>query len=135
MYNKAMIMGRIGSLDSRFLPSGVAVAELSVATNKKYKDKQGVQQDKTTWHKVSAFSKTAELISKYCNKGDMVFIEGEIDNQEYTDKQGVKKYVTKIICQTVKFMPKGQGGNQTSPNQGSNQSVPQNGFTDDAVPF
>jgi len=135
MYNKATIMGRIGNLDSRFLPSGVAVVDLSVATNKKYKDKEGIQQDKTTWHKVSAFAKTAELISKYCNKGDLILVEGEIDNQEYTDQQGVKKYVTKILCQTVKFMPKNNTGGQQPQNQSSNQSVPQQGFTDDSVPF
>lgn len=139
MYSKAMILGRIGNLDSKKLASGVDVVDLSVATNKKYKDKVGVQQEKTSWHKVTAFAKTAEIITAYCNKGDLIFIEGEIDNQEYTDKEGVKKYVTKILCQNVKLMPKSNGVNNGVKNETEKpnqyRDVSQNGFTDDDVPF
>lgn len=131
MFSKTIIMGNIGSKDSKLMQDGSQVVEMSVATNKKYTNKYGEKQQKTTWHKVVAFAKTADLIDKYCQKGDLVLLEGEIDNQSYTANDGSKKNTSKIICNNVRFIPKNKKNEQDNTEE---SHFTKEGF-DDEVPF
>ena len=95
--NKAIIIGRVGQdPEMRYLPNGDAVANLSIATSEKYKDKQGNQQESTEWHRVSFFGKTAEVCAKYLKKGSLVFVEGSIRTRKWQDKEGNDRYTTEI---------------------------------------
>ncbi len=103
--NKAIIVGNIGrDPETRYLPNGDAVTNISVATTEKWKDKSGKQQEKTEWHRVCFFGKLAEIAGEYLKKGSAVYIEGRIETQEYTDKDGMKKYSTQIIANQMQML-------------------------------
>jgi single-strand DNA-binding protein len=112
--NKIFIAGRIGKEpELRFTQSQKAVVSFSVATSKKIKEKEI-----TTWHDVVAWEGTANFIASYFTKGDFCAIEGEIEHQQWTDKDGVKKYRTMVVCRefngvgTKKQKPQPQEFNQ-----------------------
>lgn len=95
--NKVIIIGNLGNdPDMRYLPSGDAVANLSVATTDKYKDKNGEMQEATEWHRVSFFGKTAEICGQYLKKGSQVYVEGSIRTRKWQDKEGQDRYTTEI---------------------------------------
>lgn len=104
--NKAIILGRIGKIDKRISKNGDPVVSMTVATSERWKDKQGQKQERTEWHNVSLFSYSAKFISQYASVGDMVFIEGKITTEKYTGKDGVDKYTTKIIAESVEITSK-----------------------------
>lgn len=90
--NKVILVGHVGKEpEFRETKSGDTIANFSLATNSGYGDKKT-----TDWHKVVFFGKTADVIKKYVNKGDQIYIEGRISNRSYDDKEGVKRYVTEI---------------------------------------
>jgi single-strand DNA-binding protein len=96
--NKAIIVGRIGQApELKYTPSQMAVTNISVATTESMKDKD----DLTEWHRVTAFGKTAEFVCNYLTKGILVYVEGRLQTRSWEDKDGVKKYTTEIIAQTV----------------------------------
>jgi single-strand DNA-binding protein len=109
--NKAMIFGNLTrDPELRSLPSGVQVCSFGVATNRVYKDKNGVRQEAADFHNVVVFAKTAELVSKYLHKGSSVFVEGRMQTRSWDDKtSGEKKYRTEIVGERVQFGPKGSG--------------------------
>jgi single-strand DNA-binding protein len=95
--NKVILIGNLGNdPDMRYLPSGDAVANLSVATTDKYKDKNGEMQEATEWHRVSFFGKTAEICGQYLKKGSSVYVEGSIRTRKWQDKEGNDRYTTEI---------------------------------------
>ena len=95
--NKAILIGNLGNdPDMRYLPSGDAVANLSIATTDKYKDKNGEPQEATEWHRVSFFGKTAEICGQYLKKGSQVYVEGSIRTRKWQDKEGQDRYTTEI---------------------------------------
>ncbi|WP_186756898.1 single-stranded DNA-binding protein [Echinicola salinicaeni] len=95
--NKVQLIGRLGSkADFKVLDNGNAMARLSLATNEIYKNAKGDRVEDTTWHQLVAWGKTAEIINKYTDKGSEIAIEGKLINRTYTDKSGVKKYITEI---------------------------------------
>ena len=103
-YNLAILLGRLGKdPEVRFLPDGKAVCTFSLATSRVWKDKSGVKQEETCWHNIVAFGKTAETCGQYLKKGSKVLIDGDIRYESY-EKNGEKKYITKIHAQTVKFL-------------------------------
>ena len=109
--NKAMIIGNLGDdPELRFTQSGTPVANLSIATNRKWTDKSGQKQERTEWHKVAVFGRQAENCDKYLSKGRQVYVEGRIQTREWQDKQGNKRYSTEIVAQTVQFLSGGGGG-------------------------
>jgi single-strand DNA-binding protein len=97
--NKVILVGNIGKEpEVKHTGSGVAVATFSIATNERYKDKSGEWQDKTEWHNLKAFQRTAEIIGEYCTKGSKVYVEGRLQTESWDDKEtGQKKYKTSII--------------------------------------
>jgi len=95
--NKVILIGRLGDdPDMRYLPSGDAVANLSMATSEKYKDKAGEMQEATEWHRVAFFGKTAEICGQYLKKGAMVYVEGSLRTRKWQDKDGNDRYTTEI---------------------------------------
>lgn len=102
--NKAIIVGNLGGdPELRFTKSGTAACNFSVATSDDWVDKEGNKQERTEWHRIVAWGKTAELCGEYLKKGRQVYLEGRIQNREY-EKDGETKYVTEIVAQSVQFL-------------------------------
>ena len=95
--NKVQLIGHLGNKpEIRTLETGKKWTRFSMATNETYRNAQGVKVTDTQWHNLVAWGKTAEIIEKYVDKGTEVAIEGKLINRNYTDKEGVKKYVTEV---------------------------------------
>jgi single-strand DNA-binding protein len=121
--NKALILGHLGKdPEIRNFESG-KVANFSLATTERRKDKDGNRIDETEWHKVSAWGKLAEIIEKYVKKGDQILIEGKIVTRSY-EKEGEKRYSTEIIAREMKMIS-GKKPSNSQPTSVENQS-PQN---------
>ncbi len=143
--NKAIVLGHLGQdPETKYLPSGNAVTNISVATSEQWKDKQsGQKQERTEWHRCSAFGKLAEIIGQYARKGGKVYIEGSLRTRKWQAQDGSDRYSTEIVISEFQMLdgkPEGSR-NTTNENQGSQQtnSNPQSGgggFADfDDVPF
>ena len=117
--NKVILVGRIGrDPEVRYTQSGQPVASLSVATDESYKDKQGNKVEATEWHNVTAWGKTAEFVGSYLGKGRLVYVEGKLKTEKYTDQRGVEKYTTKIVADRVQGLDKrAEGGMVAAPMQ------------------
>ena len=90
--NKVILIGNLGQdPESRFTPSGTAVTNLSVATNESWKDQNGDSQDRTEWHRIVMYGKMAETASEYMKKGQMVYIEGRLQTNEWEDQNQIKR--------------------------------------------
>jgi len=102
MINKVILIGNLGAdPEMRYTQSGTAVATLRVATSRKWKDKDGNQQDETEWHRVIVWAQSAEFCSNYLSKGSKVYIEGRLQTRKWQDQNGNDKYTTEIIANTV----------------------------------
>ena len=123
--NKVILLGNIGKdPDCKTLPSGGTVANFSLATSDRFKDKSGNQQEVTEWHNLTAYGKLAEIVQMYAKKGQKIYAEGKIKTRSW-DKDGAKQYRTEIILSEISLLSgKGDGGDhaQLSGNSG--------GFTD-----
>lgn len=148
MLNNAQIIGHLGrDPEVRYLPSGEAVANFSIATTEKWKDKNtGEQREETEWHRISVFGRLAEIVGEYLKKGSLVFVQGKLKTRKYTDGQGVERYSTEIRAEAMKML----GGRDSSQGERSapaqRQAAPQrqqapaaagSGFDDmdDDIPF
>jgi len=97
--NKVQLIGNLGNNPEIItLESGKKLAKISIATNETYKNAQGEKVTDTQWHNVVAWTKTAEIIEKYLQKGSEVAVEGKLTSRSYEDKDGTKKYITEIVC-------------------------------------
>lgn len=127
--NKAMIIGRLGQdPEVRYTQANTAVATLNIATNNRYKDRNGELKEETEWHRVVAWGRTAEVCQEYLKKGSQVYIEGPIQTREWEDKDGVKRYTTEIKALTMTMLDtRGEGGGSRPPHpadgSGNNQSA------------
>lgn len=111
--NKVLIIGNLGQdPDIKYLPSGDAVVNLSVATTDRWKDKEtGQDKERVEWHRVSFFGKRAEVIAEYFHKGDPIFVEGSLQTRKWQDKDGNDRYSTDIKGRDFQFLKsKGNGG-------------------------
>lgn len=103
--NKVILIGALGGdPELRYSPNGGAVANISLATNEQWKDKQGQKQQNTEWHRCVAFGKTAEIIGEYLRKGSKVYVEGKLQTRKWQDKQGQDKYTTEIVVREIQFL-------------------------------
>lgn len=119
--NKAMIIGRLGQdPEVRYTQSNTAVATLNIATNERFKDRNGEFQERTEWHRVVAWGRTAEICQEYLKKGSQVYIEGPIQTREWEDKDGQKRYTTEIKALTLTMLdsPGGRQGGAPGPGGG-----------------
>lgn len=136
--NKAIIIGRLGQdPDIRHTQSGQAVANLSVATSERYKDKSGQQQEQTEWHRVTLWSKLGEIAQQYLKKGDLVYIEGKLKTRKWTDKDGQDRYTTEIIGSELRMLGGKSESNTTqqSYQQPKPNTAPIADNVDDDLPF
>lgn len=138
--NKAQIIGNLGAdPDLRYLSSGSAVANLSVATTEKWKDKNsGEQKERTEWHKVSMFGRLAEIAGEYLNKGSQVYIEGRLRTRKWQDKDGNDRWTTEINADQLVMLSSRNGGSQqqrSEPRSAPAQESQQQEELDDDIPF
>lgn len=98
--NKVILIGNLGKdPEVKYTPNGTAVAKFSLATNQRYKDKEGQWQDRTEWHNIVAWERLAEIAGEYLKKGRTVYIEGRLQTRSWDDKNtGEKKYMTEIVA-------------------------------------
>lgn len=109
--NKAQLIGNLGQdPELRSTPSGESVCEFSVATNEKWKGKDGQMQERVEWHKVTVWGKNADNCAKYLHKGSKAYIEGRIRTRSWEDKEGTTRYTTEIVAQKVDFLDPKSGG-------------------------
>lgn len=115
--NKAILVGHLGNdPEVRYLPSGGAVANFSVATSEKWTDKQtGEQKEATEWHRINAFGKLAEIIGQYATKGTLVYIEGKIKTRKCQDNNGNDRQSTEIVADVFRMLSGGQDNRQQQP--------------------
>ena len=103
--NKAIVIGNLGNNpEVRYTPSGTCIASLSVATNEVWKDRNGEQQERVEWHRVTLFDRLAEIAGEYLQKGSQVYIEGRIQTDKWQDKDGNDRYTTKIIVREMQML-------------------------------
>ena len=97
--NKVILIGNLGAKpELKYSSTGIGIANLSVATSESWTDKStGQKQEKTEWHRVGVFGKLAEVITKYCDKGSKVYVEGKLQTRKYQDKSGADRYTTEIV--------------------------------------
>lgn len=114
MLNKIQIIGRMGrDPEVRYMPNGDAVCNFSVATTEKWKDKaSGEMKEETTWHRVSAWGRQAEIVGEYLRKGALVYVEGKMTARKYTDQSGAEKESHEIRMQDMKMLERKQDGEQ-----------------------
>lgn len=117
--NKVIIVGNLGrDPEMRYMPSGDAIANVAVATSYKSKDKNtGEQKELTEWHRISFFGRLAEIVGQYLKKGSTVYVEGRLQTRKYTDKDGVEKYATDIVAETMQMLGGKQGGDDAPAGQ------------------
>ena len=146
--NKVTIIGNLGKdPEIRYLPSGEAVANITVATTDKWKDKQtGEAKELTEWHRINFFGRQAEIAGQYLRKGSSVYVEGSLRTRKWTDKDGQEKYSTEIRADNMQMLgAKPERQDATAPRQQAPQKavhsnrapVSQSGFEDmdDDIPF
>lgn len=132
MLNKVMIIGRLGrDPELKYSQSGMPMCTLNIATDESYTDREGQKVDRTEWHRVVVFQRSAENCNTYLTKGSLVFIEGSLTTRKWQDPQGQDRYTTEIKAQRVQFLDKrgdsqgGGGGGGSSYAGGGSEGAPQ----------
>jgi single-strand DNA-binding protein len=126
--NKVIIVGNLGQdPEVRYLQNGGAVANFTVATSESWKDKNtGEQKTETEWHRVVIYQKLAEIAGEYLRKASKVYIEGKLKTRKWTDKDGVERYTTEIVCNELQMLDGKQDNQQPVPApQQRQQAAPQ----------
>ncbi|MCE7504682.1 single-stranded DNA-binding protein [Polynucleobacter sp. IMCC30063] len=147
--NKVIIVGNVGrDPETRYLPSGDAVTNISVATSDRYKDKQtGEMKETTEWHRVAFFGKLAEIAGQYLKKGSQVYVEGSLRTRKWTDQSGQEKYSTEIRAETMQMLGSKMSGASSEGSDNAPRTKPSDaganpaasagalGAMDDDIPF
>jgi single-strand DNA-binding protein len=121
--NKVMLIGNLGKdPELKYTPSGQAVATFSLATTRKWRDKEGGDKEDTQWHNIKVWGRTAEVANQYLKKGRQVFIEGRLEHRQY-EQDGQRKYFTEVVCENMVMMGGGKrddsgGGSEPSFDEG-----------------
>jgi len=139
--NKAILIGNLGrDPEVRYTPSGLAVANFSIATSETWTNKEGEKETRTEWHRIVAFGKLGEICGEYLAKGKQIYIEGRIQTRDWEDKDGVKRYTTEIVANEMQMLG-GRGGSasfsgDSAPASASAAPAPvEAGDFDDDIPF
>lgn len=130
--NKVILIGNLGrDPEMRYTGSGTAVANLSLATTERYKDKNGEQQENTEWHKLVAWARLAEICGEYLRKGSQIYVEGKLKTEKWQDNEGKDRWTTKVVMSQMQMLGNaGQGGggsgggswDQSQPSQPAQQN-------------
>ncbi|MDA8115052.1 MAG: single-stranded DNA-binding protein, partial [Acidithiobacillus sp.] len=114
--------------EMRYQPSGGAIANFSIATSETFKDKEGNKQERTEWHRVVLFGRTAEIAGEYLRKGSMAYVEGRLQTRKWTDKEGQERYTTEIVGDRLQLVgARGGGGGGAASFDEEDQSRPSGG--------
>ncbi len=110
--NRVQLIGHVGQdPEMKYTQAGAAVVTMTLATNESYKDQNGQLVERTEWHRLVAYRRTAEVFGEYVKKGSKLYIEGKLQTRSWDDKEGNKRYTTEIIVDNFMFLDsKGQGG-------------------------
>ena len=151
--NKVILVGNLGrDAELRYTPGGAAVATLNMATTEVWNDKAGQKQEKTEWHRVVLWGKSAETLSEYLTKGKQIYVEGRLQTRQWDDKDGNKRYTTEIRGDRIVLLSGGGGGMGAGRSQGRSAGAgagagagggehmepmgePISELTDDDIPF
>jgi single-strand DNA-binding protein len=136
MYQKTIVVGHLGQdPQMRYTPTGVPVTSFSVATSRRWTNASGEQQEKTTWFRITCWRKLAELAAQYLQKGRLVLVEGDIDAQAFTDKQGNIRATLELTATNVKFL--GSRGETGESATGGTNDAPSESYPvhEDDIPF
>jgi len=130
--NKVILIGNLGAdPEMRYTASGTAVAKFRIATTEKFTDRQGNRQERTEWHRVTAWGKLAEICGQYLAKGKQVYIEGKIRSDTW-EQEGVKRYSYEIIADTMQMLGQGRGPEREPE---APFEPPPGGVPEDDIPF
>ena len=123
--NKVILVGNLGAdPETRYAPSGGAVCELRLATSEQWTDKQtGQRQERVEWHTVALFGRLAEVAGEYLRKGRQVYIEGQLRTDEFTDREGIKRYRTKVIAAEMQMLGTASGDGSGESRQGQGRGA------------
>jgi single-strand DNA-binding protein len=143
--NEMKIIGNLGNdPETKYMQSGTAVTNISVATTAKWKDKDGNPKEETEWHRVVFFGKLAEIAGEYLRKGASVYVCGRLKTEKWQDKDGVDRYTTKIYGDQMQMLGGRQGGESESRSAPESSrpatpkrtnAPPMDDFADDDIPF
>lgn len=114
--NKVLLIGRVGKDPESIQNHSTNIVKFSLATSEKYKPKGGEPVEETEWHNIVMFSKLAEIAEKYVNKGDLLYIEGKLKTNKYTDKNGVDRWSTSILANQMTMLGSKSKPNENNPN-------------------
>ena len=135
--NKVILVGRLGrDPEVRYTPNGVPVASFSIATSEEWKDKEtGEKRERTEWHRIEAWRRLAEICGDYLSKGKQVYIEGKLQTDAWEDRDGNKRYTTKIVAQNMQMLDSaGKGGRAEAVDERHPVEEPVN-IPEDYIPF
>ena len=108
--NKVILVGNLGrDPETRYMPDGGAITNISIATTSSWKDKNGEKQEQTEWHRIAFFGKLAEIAGEYLKKGSQVYVEGKLRTRKWQDKDGADKYTTEVIADAMQMLGSRQG--------------------------
>lgn len=147
--NKVILVGNLGAdPELRYTNTGTAVANLRIATNEQWTDKNGERQSRTEWHNIVAWGKLGEICGKYLRKGRSIYVEGRLQTRTWDDQSGQKRYTTEVVAQVMQMLggrPGEAGGETTEPDtnwesrphhaQGEGEVAVNTNATDDDLPF
>lgn len=146
--NKVILVGNVGrDPELRYTQGGQPVASFSIATNERFKDKDGNWKDRTEWHRIVAWGRLAEICGEYLRKGSQVYVEGRIQTRDWEDKEGNKRQTTEIVILSMQMLGRRGdgsgggggsmgGGEDSGPRGGGDEPMPQSsGGSEDEIPF
>jgi single-strand DNA-binding protein len=141
--NKVILVGNVGKdPEVRYSQSGTPVANFSLATNERFKDRSGEWQDRTEWHNIVAWQRLAEIVGEYVAKGSKVYVEGKLQTTSWEDRQsGARKYRTEIVARDLLLLGprENSGGDHQRPTHNENEDQPSHAgsgeIVDDDIPF
>lgn len=134
--NKVILVGNLGQdPEVKYMPSGQAVANISIATTESWKDKQsGEKVEKTEWHRIVFFKRLAEIAGEYLRKGSQVYVEGRLQTRKWQDQSGNDRYTTEIVANEMQMLGgKGSDGGAITQSSQPQAAAPQSGSQDDFV--
>lgn len=135
--NKVILVGNLGrDAELRYTPGGAPVATLNLATTEVWNDKSGQRQEKTEWHRVVLWGRTAESLNEYLVKGKQIYVEGRLQTRQWEDKEGQKRYTTEIRGDRVVLLGSGRAAGSRSESAATQSPAgPEPALTDDDIPF
>jgi single-strand DNA-binding protein len=134
--NKVLIIGNLGAdPEIKYTQAGSPVANLSVATSERWKDKNtGEQKEQVEWHRVVIFGRLAEIAEQYLKKGSKIFVEGKLQTRDWEDSEGKKRYTTEVVAREMTMLDSKGDSIESSSSTGSSSKADNDKFEED-IPF